>query len=80
MQHVNVPNRLHVWFMHDGALPHFLLTFQELLSNTFPEQWIGLGGPTAWPARPYDLIPIHFYLWEYLKPTIFAAQVNGVQD
>lgn len=42
---------IHLWFMHDGASPHVLLAAWEFLNNVFPEQWIGRGGPAAWPAR-----------------------------
>ena len=27
--------RIHLWFMHDGAAPHFLLTYRELLYSVF---------------------------------------------
>ena len=37
----------------DSAGPHFLPAFWEFSNKVFPEQWIGKGGPTAWPA-PYS--------------------------
>ena len=49
--------------MYDGAAPHLLLAVGEFLNKVFPEQWIGRGGPTAWPAPSTDLIPLHFHLW-----------------
>jgi len=36
--------------MHDDASPHVLAAW-EFLKNVFPEQWVGRGGPKAWPAR-----------------------------
>jgi hypothetical protein len=31
-----------MWFMHDGAPPHFLRTVRQHLNQTFGEQWIEL--------------------------------------
>jgi len=55
-------NRIHLWIMHDGAPPYFLVTLREFLNNLFPER-IGHSGPTAWPDPTPDLSPIYFYLW-----------------
>jgi hypothetical protein len=52
--------RIHLWLMHDGASPHFLLALREFLRNVFLEQRRGRGGPTAWPARPLTEIPYTF--------------------
>jgi hypothetical protein len=46
----------------------------------FPEQWLGRGGPAAWPVRCPDLNPLDFYLWEHLKPTVCTTEVSDVQD
>ena len=46
----------------------------------FPEQWVGRGGPTAWPAGCPDLNRLDFYLWEHLKPTVYATEASDVQD
>jgi hypothetical protein len=45
LEHVPVHQRHHMWFMHDGAPPHFLRTVKQHLNHTFGEQWIGRGGP-----------------------------------
>jgi hypothetical protein len=47
---VDLQTSIHLGFMHDGASPHVLLAAWEFL-NVFPEQWIGRGGPKAWPDR-----------------------------
>ena len=64
--------RIHLWFMYDGAAPHFLLAVGEFLNKVFPEQWIGRGGPTAWSAPYPDLIPLHFHLWWHLKSIVYT--------
>jgi hypothetical protein len=33
--------RAHIWFMHDGAPPHFSFTVREFLDNMYPARWIG---------------------------------------
>jgi hypothetical protein len=63
-----------------GAPPHFLVAVRAFLNKVFPEQWIGRGGPTAWPARCSDLNPLYYYLWERLKPTVNVTEVSDVQD
>jgi hypothetical protein len=46
----------------------------------FSEQWLGRGGPTAWPAGCPDLNRLDFYLWEHLKPTVYATEASDFQD
>jgi hypothetical protein len=57
-------SRIGLWFMHDGAPPHFLLALQEFLNSMFLEQWVGWGGPTAWHTRFPDLNP-----WIFISGT-----------
>lgn len=45
LQDVQLQTRIYLWFMQDGAPPHFLFAIQN-----FFEQWIGQGGKIAWPA------------------------------
>ena len=48
----------HMWFMHDGALLHFVLAARAILHQRFPNKWIGRQGPIQWPARSPDLNPL----------------------
>lgn len=48
-------------FQHDGAPAHFSRRCREYLNRRFPMQWIGRGGPIAWPARSPDLTPVDFF-------------------
>ena len=45
-------------FQQDAAPPHFALHVRNHLNECFPQQWIGRGGPTAWPPRSPDLTPL----------------------
>jgi len=80
LQDVNLQTRVHLWFMHEGAPPHFLFSFQKFLNNMFPEQWIEQHGPTAWPARSPDLNPLDFYLWRHIKFGVYATAVSDIQN
>lgn len=66
---VNLPNllddlplaiRRDMWFMHDGAPPHFSLDVRNHLNVNFPNRWIGRGNdaPVNWPPRSPDLTPL----------------------
>jgi hypothetical protein len=47
-----------LYFMHDGAPAHFSLVAHRCLNRMFPGQWIGRGGPIAWPPCSPDLNPV----------------------
>jgi hypothetical protein len=51
-----------VFFQQDGALPHWALNVREFLSEQFPNQWIGWGGPIPWPPHSLDIMPMDFFL------------------
>jgi hypothetical protein len=60
-QDVGLQTRITLWFTHNNGAPldHFLAV-RELLNNVLPEQWIGQGGPAAWPAHSSHLNPLVF--------------------
>jgi hypothetical protein len=66
--------RQHMWYMHDGASPHFV---RIVTQHLFGEQWIGRGGPVSWPARSPDLNPLDLLLWRHLKSLVYWAPING---
>lgn len=43
-----------LYFMHDGAPAHYRVTVREFSNETFPNRWIGRGGPVPWPAISPD--------------------------
>ena len=57
LQDVDLLTGIRLWFMHDGAPPHFLLAVREFVNKVSPERRIGWGRTTAWPARSSDLKP-----------------------
>ncbi|GFT41032.1 DUF4817 domain-containing protein [Trichonephila clavipes] len=58
----------HMWFQQDGAPSHYARHAREHLDRTFPNRWIGRGGPVAWPPRSPDLSPLDFSLGCYEGP------------
>jgi hypothetical protein len=55
------------------VLRHILAMLWEM----FHDQWIGKGGPIAWPPCPPDSIPLDFYLQEHLKSLVHIAPVDN---
>jgi len=47
------PLQLHVgmWFMNDGAPPHFSRIARQYLNDHFPGKWIWHNGPVEWLPR-----------------------------
>lgn len=72
--------RQKMWFMHDGAPPHFRVAVRDHLNAHFRNRWIGRGGPVPWPARSPDLNPLDFYLWGHLKTLVYNSQIDTVDE
>ena len=78
----DVPLQLRVgmWFMHDGAPPHFSSIARQYLNDQFPGKWIGRNGPVEWPPRSPDLNPIDFYIWGHVKSEVYSTPVTNVDE
>jgi len=68
-----------VILMQDGAPPHFSCFVTDVLNERHPHAWIGRGGPIPWPPRNPDLSPLHFFLWGYIKNTVYAQKIRNIQ-
>ncbi|GBN72912.1 hypothetical protein AVEN_88546-1 [Araneus ventricosus] len=69
-----------MWSQHDGAPPHFSLDVRSVLDAKFPGQWIGLSGPTHWPAHSPDLSCLDFFLWGHLKGLVYESPIYSDED
>ena len=49
-----------MYFQHDGAPPHNTRHVREYLNESFPNRWLGRGGPVAWAPRSPDLTPLDY--------------------
>ena len=64
-------------FQHDGAPPHYTRHVRDYLNESFPNRWLGRGGPVAWPPRSPDLTPLDYYLWGQMKTLVYETKVDS---
>src|SRR6185437_7270063 len=69
-----------IWFMQDGAPPHYATIVRNFLDERYPERWIGRRGPVEWPARSPDLNPLDYFLWGYLKSEVYRNRPRNIAD
>ena len=67
-------------FQHDGVPPHFGNAVRGHLTATLGACWIGMSGPTAWPARSPDLTCLDFFLCGYMKPMVYETDIDSEED
>ena len=46
----------------------------------FGARWIGMTGPTAWPARSPDLTCPDFFVWGYMKSMVYETDIDSEDD
>lgn len=80
VEHLPLETRRNMYYMHDGAPPHFSVAVREHLNTVYPNRWIGRGGPIAWPPRSPDLTPLDFYLWGHLKTLVYSTPVESREE
>ena len=68
------------WFQQDGCPAHYGLNVRAYLDQTYPNRWMGRGGPVPWPARSPDLTPLDFYLWGAMEAFVYETPVLTEQD
>ncbi|GFU22764.1 uncharacterized protein TNCV_829751 [Trichonephila clavipes] len=61
-----------LWFQHDGATCHTARATIDLLKDTFGDRLISRFGPVNWPPRSWDLTPLDYFLWGYVKSLVYA--------
>jgi hypothetical protein len=66
------------FFQQDGVPPNYANTVKTFLGQQFPGIWIGRRGPIAWPPRSPDLTPLDFFLWRYIKDSVYQMKVQDV--
>lgn len=80
LEDLPLQTRINMWFMHDGAPPHFSLIVREHLNTVYPDRWIGRSGPVSWPRRSPDLNPLDFYFWGDLKRRVYATPMASEDE
>ena len=66
-----------MWLQHDGSPAHFDRNVMNHLNVTYPNRWIGGGGPVPWPARSPYLTPLDYFLWGSMKALVYATPVTS---
>ncbi|GFW51526.1 transposable element Tc3 transposase [Trichonephila clavipes] len=59
-----------LWFQQDGVTCHTARATIDLLKHTFGDRLISRFGPVNWPPRSYDLTPLDYFLWSYVKSLV----------
>lgn len=82
IEDIPLRRRQRLWFMHDGAPPHYGRQPRQWLGHHFPNRWIGRGvdAPIHWPARSPDLNPLDFSVWGQIKDKVYATPVDTPED
>ena len=69
-----------MFFMQDGAPPHFARTVRSWLDEQLPGRWIGRRGSYDWPARSPDLTPCDFFLWGWAKEEVYRIKPSNLDE
>ena len=61
---------------------HFHNDVPDYLNTNLPQRWIGPLGQddvalTRWPPTSPDLTPCDFFLWGFVKDTVFVPPVHA---
>ncbi|EZA51190.1 hypothetical protein X777_10260, partial [Ooceraea biroi] len=80
LENVPLHIRRNMIYQHDGAPTHSSRNVWRFLDATYPNRWIGRGGPQHWPARSPDLTPLDFFLWGHLKNFIYREPVRNREE
>lgn len=82
LEDVPLAIRQNMWYLHDGAPPHFTRQVRNWLNENFPRHWIGRGqdAPVAWPARSPDLNACDFFLWGHLKDVVYSEPIATIEE
>lgn len=76
---MDLASRESMYMQQDGAPAHNSRIATEMLENMFPSKWIGTNGPIQWPPRSPDLTPLDFFIWGYVKNTVYKNQYETVE-
>src|SRR5215469_12205854 len=68
-----------MWFQQDGDTCHTANETKALLRDKFNGLVISHGGDVNWPLRLCDLTPLNFFLWGYLKETVYVTKPATIQ-
>lgn len=80
LEDVPLALRNQIIFMHDDAPAHFSVIVRNYLNVSYPNRWIGRGGPQEWPPRSPDLNSLDFFLWGHLKALVYTRPIATLEE
>ena len=72
------PNNGTLWFQQDGVTPHTAVISIAAIRSLFPQWVISRFGDVPWPPRSPDLTAPDFFLWGYLKSTVYSTRLTDL--
>ncbi|GBL96692.1 hypothetical protein AVEN_111836-1 [Araneus ventricosus] len=64
----------------NGASPNWGTVVRAFLDTTFPNRWIGRGGPIAWPPRSSDVTSLDFFVFGCVKDKVYSREIRDFED
>jgi hypothetical protein len=68
------------YFQQDGATAHTTGATINFLSNFYADRLISRNTLNNWPPRSCDLTPCDFFLWPFLKNSIYNTPINDLAE
>ena len=72
-----------MWLQQDGATRHTAHVTMDLLRGEFGEHFISRSGLVNWPLRSWNLMPLDYFLWGYVKAHVYTdkpASIGTLED
>jgi len=55
-------------------------TYILYIDQTFPNRYIGLAGPLAWPPISLNLNRMNFCLWGHVKTAVYRTKSRSIDE
>ena len=68
------------WFMQDGTTAHTASASRQWLRENFAERVVSLKTDFVCPPYSPDLNPLNFFLWGYLKDSVYTDKTNYIEE
>jgi hypothetical protein len=80
LEEVSLAIQRDLWYLHDGAPPHYAWQVRTWMDISFPNRWIGRAGRILWPPRSPDLSSCDFFLWGHMKRLVYVTPINTIEE
>jgi hypothetical protein len=82
LEDASCSTRLHVWFQHNCAPPHYICEVRQLLFEKCTGRWFSRGRevPVFWPLRSPDLNPFIYFPQRYLETKVHGTKIYGIKQ